>query len=586
MQSFFSHFSELTGTQSAVAKLREFILQLAVRGKLIPQNSADEPASNQLKHLFDKRAHLLLHRKIRKIQEIETLIPHKSTCDLPSSWVVEWLGNIAETITKGSTPTTYGHAFQGDGIRFIKVENVKKGRILSESIQDFISEEAHQSQGRSQLQLGDVLFSIAGTIGETCVVTKDDLPANTNQALAIIRGTDVVFRPQFLKLQLDSFVANAVRARARGGAMNNISLGDLKSLLVFIPPLKEQDRIIKKVDELMRLCDNLEVSLLEKCKSRMQLNSAALGSLNKAASLAPEEFKQAASRLAEHFDTLYDSASTVGKLRSTILQLAVQGKLVAQDPNDERAESLMERVYEKRKRLIKDGKLYNKNSFPDIADHEKEFKLPDSWCWVRLGSIVDQRLGKMLDKSKNKGVLYPYLRNTNVQWLRFDLSDVKEMKFEKNELEEYKVRVGDLLICEGGEPGRCAIWEGEIAHIMFQKAIHRVRPFCGINSWFLLYRLLSDAMTGNLNKHFTGATIKHFTGQELSRYVIGLPPLEEQTRIVAKVNQLMALCDDLEAKLQQVETHSEKLMKAAVQHVLQTLSSAARVNDVLNVANS
>lgn len=131
------------------------------------------------------------------------------------------------------------------------------------------------------------------------------------------------------------------------------------------------------------------------------------------------------------------------------------------------------------------------------------------------------------------------------------------MRFEDGELEDYELRSGDLLICEGGEPGRCAIWDEQVKHMMFQKALHRIRPFAFIQSWFLLYRLLADAMTGHLQKYFTGATIKHFTGQALARYVIGLPPLEEQKRIVAKVNQLMSLCDELEVKLHQAEADSE-----------------------------
>lgn len=210
----------------------------------------------------------------------------------------------------------------------------------------------------------------------------------------------------------------------------------------------------------------------------------------------------------DNFAPLADAPNGVVKLRELILLLAVEGKLISQDLDDEPASLLLEKVNKEKKKLIKEGKINNKKTLPEIKDDERFFELPENWSWVRMGDVVDQRLGKMLDKGKNKGKPYPYLRNTNVQWLRFDLSDVKEMRFENSELEEYEVKPGDLLVCEGGEPGRCAIWDGQIEHIMFQKAIHRIRPFAGINSWFLLYRLLADAMTGNLEKHFTGATIK------------------------------------------------------------------------------
>ena len=170
----------------------------------------------------------------------------------------------------------------------------------------------------------------------------------------------------------------------------------------------------------------------------------------------------------------------------------------------------------------------------------------------------------MLDVNKNKGQYLPYLRNLNVQWLRFDLSDVKELRFESGEVEEYSLKVGDLLVCEGGEPGRCAIWDNPEMQMMFQKAIHRVRPFGGIVPKYILYHLWADAKNGTLDKYFTGATIKHFTGKALATYVCALPPLAEQQRIVARVEQLLGLCDVLEAKLQAAQTQREKLVGAVV----------------------
>ena len=177
------------------------------------------------------------------------------------------------------------------------------------------------------------------------------------------------------------------------------------------------------------------------------------------------------------------------------------------------------------------------------------------------------RLGKMLDKIKNKGVPRQYLRNTNVQWRRFDLSDLKEMRFEDSELDEYEVLPGDLLLCEGGEPGRCAIWIGEVDRIYFQKALHRVRPFGGVQSKFLLLRVLSDTWSGFLSTFYTGATIKHLTGKALASYYFPLPPLAEQHRIVAKVDELMALCDLLEANIRNKNDTAARYTEAIVQQI-------------------
>jgi type I restriction enzyme S subunit len=170
------------------------------------------------------------------------------------NWSIVKLGDISQKITKGGTPTTYGFSFQKDGINFLKVENIQNGVICINSITDFISEEAHKYQLKSQLESGDLLFSIAGTIGVTTVVEPKHLPANTNQALAIIKGTSDLVLSKFLLWQLEFFVQK-VKSKARGGAMNNVSLEDLKNLNVFIPPLAEQQRIVAKIEELFSELD-------------------------------------------------------------------------------------------------------------------------------------------------------------------------------------------------------------------------------------------------------------------------------------------------------------------------------------------
>lgn len=170
------------------------------------------------------------------------------------NWSIVRLGDIAEKITKGGTPTTYGFSFQKNGINFLKVENIQNGSINLKSITDFISEEAHQFQLKSQLDCGDILFSIAGTIGVTTIIDSKHIPANTNQALAIIKGTSDTLIAKFLLWQLEYFVQK-VKSKARGGAMNNVSLEDLKNLNVFVPPLAEQHRIVEKIEDLFSELD-------------------------------------------------------------------------------------------------------------------------------------------------------------------------------------------------------------------------------------------------------------------------------------------------------------------------------------------
>lgn len=246
----------------------------------------------------------------------------------------------------------------------------------------------------------------------------------------------------------------------------------------------------------------------------------------------------------EKFETLAEMPGAVGKLRELVLQLAVRGELVESQATDGTAKEI----------------------FADKAPQEvsARFDVADSWMWVPFSAVGSQRLGKMLDQKGNRGQLKPYLRNTNVQWMRFQLDDIKELRLEDKELDEYRLMPGDLLICEGGEPGRCAIWNDPDREMYFQKAIHRVRPRSGILPEYLAICLQVDAKNGVLSQHFTGATIKHLTGRSLSEYVIPLPPSPEQRRIVAKVDELMALCDHLEAQQQERETRHTALARAAL----------------------
>jgi type I restriction enzyme S subunit len=155
----------------------------------------------------------------------------------------------------------------------------------------------------------------------------------------------------------------------------------------------------------------------------------------------------------------------------------------------------------------------------------------------------------MLDKAKNRGTPRRYLRNVNVRWFDFNLSDVFEMPFEDEELGEFELRAGDVLICEGGEPGRAAVWDKREAGIYFQKAIHRIRFSEGVDPQYFVNVLRESADSGRLATYFTGVAIKHLTGKGLASFLVPLPPIAEQQRIVAKVNELMVVCDGLEAHL-------------------------------------
>jgi type I restriction enzyme S subunit len=240
------------------------------------------------------------------------------------------------------------------------------------------------------------------------------------------------------------------------------------------------------------------------------------------------------------------------------------GKLVPQDPKDEPASELLKRIQVEKAKLLAEGKIKKDKPLAVVGNDEKQFGTPIGWSWVRFNLVANTRLGKMLDQAKNKGIYRPYLRNTNVQWNTFELDDLKEMRFEEHELDEYRLNTGDLVICEGGEPGRSAVWENQMKDMFIQKALHRARPWPGISAYFLNIHLKVDVDSGHLAQFFTGATIKHFSGEKLSSYPIALPPENEQHRIVAKVAELVILCEQLKSRISAARMSQQKLAEVLI----------------------
>ena len=234
------------------------------------------------------------------------------------------------------------------------------------------------------------------------------------------------------------------------------------------------------------------------------------------------------------------------QLRQKILDLAIRGKLVPQDPNDEPASVLLARVKAEKERLIAEGKIKRSKKKAVTSDKPHyPFEIPSNWIWVTLGEISFSCLGKMLDKEKNKGNCKPYLRNINVRWGSFDTSDLLLMPFEDNEIDRYTIKKGDLVVCEGGEPGRCAIWKNNDT-IMFQKALHRIRFFNGVVTEYIAKAFELFSLNSTIEQYFTGSTIKHLTGASLDTILLPLPPEKEQIRIIQYINGLEAIVAEIE----------------------------------------
>ena len=274
----------------------------------------------------------------------------------------------------------------------------------------------------------------------------------------------------------------------------------------------------------------------------------------------------------------------VEQFKRRILDLAIRGKLVPQDPNDEPASILLERIKAEKAKLVKAGKIkkeknpseivigsdgaaYEKFGEGDLSHAEARrrgvdvpFDLPQGWAWARLGEIAEVQLGKMLDKKNITGVLYPYLANVSVRWGAFDLDNLKKMPFSEAEVVKFALKTGDIIMCEGGVPGRCAVWREDTACVKYQKALHRIRVY-EILPEFVRYYFEAIHETMFFTSRFSGSTIHHLPRETLIQIQIPIPPVDEQKRIVAKIEELFSLADLLGAAADGLENAAKRLDK-------------------------
>jgi type I restriction enzyme S subunit len=548
-EKLLAEFGTLAETPSGTGRLRELVIQLAVRGQLGTHDSADPDASPLANELKATRLALSRAGKLKAANELPPVSEDETPFQVPPNWAWTRIGSAMNLVNgRAFKPSDWSTS----GLPIIRIQNLNNPSAPFNRC-------AFEVESKFHVKPGDFLISWSGTPGTSFGAFIWNGPAGIlNQHIFRAELLGRVYVPAFLRIAINSRLDEMI-AQAHGGVgLQHITKGKLENLSIPLPPRAEQKRIVAKVAHLMALCDELEHKQTQKHEVGALLTRAALDALTSAE--GPEEFAAAWRRVADNFDVLSERSERVGEFRKAILGLALHGRLEEQAPADEDVDTLLARISRDRTgSKVRGGRSTDESPQEEAERHT----LPESWRWVTVGEVADCVLGKMLDKAKHKtGVLRPYLRNINVRWGAFDLTDLLSMYFEDDELERYGVRDGDVLICEGGEPGRSAVWRDNSKTMLIQKAIHRVRLFGGISPEWLVMNLRYDSWTGRLAQYFTGATIKHFTGQALTRYSIRLPPIAEQKRIIAKVDQLMALCDELETKLRDAEKGTEHLAEA------------------------
>ncbi len=354
-----------------------------------------------------------------------------------------------------------------------------------------------------------------------------------------------------------------------GVAITRVTLAKLNDAIVPLAPLAEQRRIVAKVDELMRLCDELEARQTEQRAVRVRMSAAALDRLTKAADQS--QFAPAWQRLNTHFDTLFARPESLAQLRQTLLQLAVMGKLVEQDPNDEPAAALSKAIAEERERLIAKGEIKKSKPMPPIEFGP--FELPPHWKWVRFGhlaKVVEYGTGQKASEIPH-GV--PTLRMNNIRDGRIILEKLKYVPKKIKDLPRLFLKPDDILFNRTNSlelVGKTGIYKGEADTHTFASYLIRTTLFSSV---------IPDYVNMAMNaEYFRKTQIEpevtqqcgqaNFNGTKLTFTLIPIPPTNEQKRIVQRVQELIALCDTLEAQLARREASAEELLEAMVAAIL------------------
>jgi type I restriction enzyme S subunit len=375
------HLDTWTTAPNGIKKLRELILELAVRGLLVPQNSDDEPASVLLEKIADEKAQLCAEGKIKKSAPLPKIADDEKPFDLPTNWIWARLNDCYD-VRDGTHDSPKA---QSTGYPLITSKNLYSGKLDFTHV-TFISEQDHlKIIERSRVNRNDVLFAMIGTIGNPVIVDTDVEFSIKNVAL-FKRFSDDFSVPNYLKMYLE-LASITIKEKSSGGVQSFVSLGALRAYLFPLPPLAEQHRIVAKVDELMQLCDQLEQKQTSNQEIHAQLVSTLLTTLTQATD--PQAFQAAWTRIAANFDSLFTTESSIEQLKQTILQLAVMGKLVEQEAGDEPASVLLEKIAQEKARLISEGKIKKSAPLPKIADDEKPFDLPIGWEWVRTNDVCE-----------------------------------------------------------------------------------------------------------------------------------------------------------------------------------------------------
>lgn len=550
----------LAGAPNGIKKLRELILELAVRGKLVPQDPSDEPATELLKRIAEEKARLVTERKIRKQKPLAEISDEEKPFELPDGW--QWV-RLAKSVIKLTDGEHISPPKAPSGMPLLTAKDVTDFGVLFENTQFVTIENGLKYRERCNPDRGDILICSRGTIGRCAAVETDQVFCLMGSVILIKPSASTFYR-YILRYLQTPLAQQWMLGASSATAVSALYLKDVANCLVPLPPLTEQHRIVAKVDELMAMCDHLEAQQADAKNAHAQLVQALLDSLTQTSDAT--DFATNWQRLAEHFHTLFTTEPSIDALKQTLLQLAVMGKLVRQDRSDETASELLKRVAEEKVRLVTEGKIKKQKPLPEISEKEKPFELPKGWCWTRLGAIGTSATGKT--PSTNNPVFFggdlPFIGPGQIS-VAGQIGESEKWLTDLAREETSVAAAGDILmVCIGGSIGKCAVADREMA---FNQQINSIRVVLA-DCRYTFCTMTTPAFRASVWASTTGTATPIINRSKWDELLIPIPPLPEQHRIVAKVDQLMALCDQLKTRLIQVRQLNEQLASSLVEQAV------------------
>jgi type I restriction enzyme S subunit len=555
-------YERVAEAPDAIARLRRFILDLAVRGKLVPQDPQDEPASELLKRIAKEKARLVKAGEIRKPKPSEPISDDGLPIKLPTRWAWARLCEIGN-LSGGMTPSMNHSDFWGGEIVWLSPKDIKSDEVADSELK--ISA-LGLAETRLELFRPGCLFMVArsGILKRTFPVAINRVPAAANQDMKVL-SPFLKDQERYLQIMFRGLTGFLLRELVKTGTtVQSLKYSEFEQQPFPLPPLAEQHRIVAKVDELMALCDQLEAARQEREARRDRLAAASLARLN---APDPETFQSDARFTLNALPALTTRPNQIKQLRQTILNLAVRGKLVAQDPNEEPASELLKQLKKARAALEAEGKIRkDKGEPPSHYGGEQGFDLPHSWLWARLTEIGQTQTGTSPSSANADlfGNFIPFVKPADLDGnlINYDGPGLSEIGISHSRI---AAENSILMVCIGATLGKVNTTSRPVC---FNQQINSLTPFLdGLTAFIAIALKASDFQSLAWSKAGTG-TLPIISKGKWEVLPIPLPPIAEQHRIVAKVEKLMALCNRLEASLTTSDQTRTRLLEATLAEAL------------------